>query len=210
MKISVIMPSYLSPLKTSGRNLENKFIRAVKSVKDQSYQDWELIIVADGCEKTVLIYNQCFVDSKIKLIYSLKQPPFSGMIRNCGLDIASGDVVCYLDADDCFGTDHLKNIATGIKDNQWVWFDDFSYKPDLAVFQQRRCNIHQAYQHGTSNIAHRRDLSVNWPGVNQYGHDDMMFIRILRRTYQKYEKIEGGQYYVCHVPKNNQQPFYDV
>ena len=56
--ISIIMPSYLGAYRKSAKDREVKLRRAVKSVIHQEYDDWELIIVADVCERTVEIIKE--------------------------------------------------------------------------------------------------------------------------------------------------------
>ena len=60
MKISVIMPSFLSQYDGCAKNREQKFIRAVDSFIAQTYNDKELVIVADGCLKTKNLYEQLY------------------------------------------------------------------------------------------------------------------------------------------------------
>ena len=56
-KVSVVMASYLGEYPGRTSNPEPKFIRAVKSFLSQTYENKELIICADGCDRTVEIYN---------------------------------------------------------------------------------------------------------------------------------------------------------
>ena len=51
MKISVIMASFLQMGHKTNQDI--KFVRAVKSFLNQTYKDKELIIVSDGCQKTI-------------------------------------------------------------------------------------------------------------------------------------------------------------
>lgn len=89
--ISVIVPIYNTAL-----YLEE----CINSVINQTYIDWELILVDDGstdsspsiCDKYVSI------DSRIKAIH-INNVGLSGA-RNNGLEIAHGDYICFLDSDD--------------------------------------------------------------------------------------------------------------
>ena len=111
MKVTVIMASYLSPYPGSASNPEKKFLRAVNSFKSQTYEDKELIIVSDGCQKTVELYEKYFLnDENIHLLPIQKQPLYSGEMRNVALRQANGDIICYLDADDIIGKKHIQTI----------------------------------------------------------------------------------------------------
>jgi glycosyltransferase involved in cell wall biosynthesis len=61
-KVSVIMASYLGDYPGRATNPEQKFIRAVKSFLTQTYENKELIIVADGCDTTERLYQYNFSD----------------------------------------------------------------------------------------------------------------------------------------------------
>jgi len=64
LKVTVIMASYLQDYSGSAKNREKKFIRAVKSFKNQTYENKELIIVSDGCIKTIELF---FTNDRIKV-----------------------------------------------------------------------------------------------------------------------------------------------
>ena len=82
-KISIIMPSYLGDYPMAAKDRELKIHRAIYSVLKQEYENWELIIIADGCNKTVDIINK-YKDNRIILISVTKQRIYSD-IRNIGI-----------------------------------------------------------------------------------------------------------------------------
>ena len=61
-KFSVIMPSFLGEYSRAAQNREEKIVRSIDSCLDQ--MDFELIIVADGCQKTVEIVTDKFKGEK--------------------------------------------------------------------------------------------------------------------------------------------------
>lgn len=91
--VSVIMPVY---------NRENIAERAIKSVCDQHYTNWELIIVDDGSSDQSVDKIQHLLerldDDRIKF-YGLPQNEGVSAARNVGLDRAAGEIICYLDSD---------------------------------------------------------------------------------------------------------------
>jgi glycosyltransferase involved in cell wall biosynthesis len=191
------MPSYLevytSGVHKSADNREYKFIRAVDSFLRQSYNDSELIIVADGCSKTSKIYNDLYInEEQIKLVQIKKQPPFSGYVRQCGIKQSSGDIICYLDSDDIIGENHLDIISNGIdNENDWFYYDDYlfdGFERNLRSVKVEHCYI------GTSSFCHKKDINLKW--LDGYGHDWLTISTILNK---KNKKIKTPEYYVCHV-----------
>jgi glycosyltransferase involved in cell wall biosynthesis len=206
MKFSVIIPSFLGEYRTAAKNRDFKILRAVNSVLTQTYQDFEVIVVADGCEKTVEVMKQ-IKDPRVKTILIPKSKTWSGEPRNAGIENASGEFILYLDIDDIFGERHLENIAKGLSTFDWVWFDDIRYEPKSEQWYENPCDIIRIGKHGTSNICHKRSLPYRWDHVG-YAHD-YYFIKHLKQN-MNYTKVEGGEYYVCHIPKSNIGDGYDV
>lgn len=87
--VSVIMPVY---------NREDLIKTAINSILNQTYVNFELIVVDDGStDKTVDIIRS-ISDNRIKLIVSDENKGSSGA-RNLGLEMISGDYILYLDSD---------------------------------------------------------------------------------------------------------------
>ena len=77
--ISIIMPSYLGAYKKAAKDRDRKIVRAINSVVKQTYKDWELIVIADGCNKTVDIVQKITdlysaFQIKICLLYTSPSP----------------------------------------------------------------------------------------------------------------------------------------
>jgi len=178
--ISVVMPSYLGNYHSAASNREQKLPRAIDSVLNQNIG--ELIVVADGCHKTVEIASKYSVN----VVLVDKQPHFSGNLRNIGIQNAQYDYIAYLDNDDVFGDGHLKAIADNI-DADWLYWDDY-------VDGQIRTVRFEIGHIGTSAIAHKKELDCKWG--DGYGHD-WWFIKQL----QNYpSKRICANYQVMHIP----------
>jgi glycosyltransferase involved in cell wall biosynthesis len=201
------MASYLGDYRTAALNRDTKIIRAVNSVLNQSFTDFELIIVADGCDKTVEIIKKNITDLRVDLYYIQRSKLWSGTPRNTGIEQAKGEFIVYLDIDDLYGKEHLKNINEGLKDYDWVWFDDVRFFPKTDEWYDNPCNIMQAGSCGTSNICHKRTLPYRWDH-DGYAHD-YYFIKHLMQNMNR-AKIEGGEYYVCHLPNSSLGKGYDL
>lgn len=194
--ISVVMPSYLGAYKTAAKNRDKKIVRAIQSVIHQTFKDWELIVVADGCQKTVDIVQPLAKGMNIKIYYIDKQKMWSGFVRNTGIHYAEGEYICYLDIDDAFAPDHLEGIAKNLKGKAWYWFDDYIWNG--TEFRHRKCSVDKVGQCGTSNIAHKK---IAWWNIkDNYAHD-WNFINNLKAASKNYAYMkDAGKYLVCHVP----------
>jgi len=202
MKISVIMASFLNmPNRTQ---LDAKFKRAVNSFLKQTHEDKELIIVADGCETTVRIYQENFANqNNIKMIPIPKQPLYSGLMRNIAYDVCDGDIITYLDADDVIGKNHLTSIANQFDDNlDWIYYDDYmTLDKDFSKLHIRAVEPRYA-SIGTSSISHKHPRLLNNGKYLKfsigYGHDFIFCLKLAALGY-KFKKLDKmPEYIVCH------------
>jgi glycosyltransferase involved in cell wall biosynthesis len=193
--ISVIMPVRLTSYKTQAKEPIEKFKRAVLSVLNQTYKDFELLIISDGCN---LVEQNKIDHDQIK--YFRIEHSGQGEARNKGLQEAKGDIITYLDADDCYGKNHLEVINKEFTENlEWIYFNDWILKNNTN-FEERFINIRNAGQCGTSNIAHK-NIGVKWLKNTRYGYDDYFFIKSLMQKSGKNKRIITPFYYVMHIPK---------
>lgn len=90
--ISIIVPVY---------NKQNQIKRCIESIKCQSYEDWELILVDDGStDNSASVIDPFLSDSKISYFY--KENGGVSSARNAGLKKAIGEWIIFLDSDDYF------------------------------------------------------------------------------------------------------------
>lgn len=192
------MPSYLEMYEGAADRREEKFIRAVDSFISQDYMDKELVIVSDGCAKTITIYNERYkTHANIKLVKLYKQPLFSGIVRQKGIEASTGEAICYLDTDDFFGEKHLLSIVNGFDGIvKWVYWNDYLRGVD-TIFK-RNVELKKGLI-GTSSFAHLKSVDLTW--YDGYGHD-WFTINDLLINELKYKKIEAF-YLVCHIQNAN-------
>jgi len=167
----------------------------------QTNKDSELIIISDGCDLTQKLYEDNYKgESRIKFDRLEKGVYFSGGPRNKGIEMSSGDLICYLDSDDFFGKKHLELIESKFTiENDWGYFDDFFITRRLRskhnIFLRRTVKITEPMRVGTCSIVHLRDLPVKWE--DGYGHDHE-FVKKLK--IYPHKRMGVGEYYVCHIP----------
>ena len=106
--VSVIVPVF---------NMSKYLDRCVKSILGQTYGKLEVILVDDGSEDDSgeICDRYAAVDDRVKVIH--KQNAGLGLARNSGLDIASGDYVTFIDADDYVGNTRIQHMLEMIIKN---------------------------------------------------------------------------------------------
>ena len=99
--VSIITPSYNSA----------KFIaETIQSVQNQTYQNWEMIIVDDGSsdETESVVLSIIQNDNRIQF-HKLSQNSGPAVARNTGIEKASGDYMTFIDADDIWFPTFIEN-----------------------------------------------------------------------------------------------------
>lgn len=101
--VSIIVPVY---------NREQKVIRAIRSIQQQSFAGWELILIDDASTDNTkqAIESEITLDSRIKLVNNKYSKGPSGG-RNTGLDYSTGKYIAYQDSDDEWAPHHLQTMV---------------------------------------------------------------------------------------------------
>lgn len=87
--ISIIIPTY---------NRRELLVRAVQSVFDQTFQDWELIVVDDGSQDGSCKALSPFQGRRFRYVYQKHRGVSAA--RNLGIRLARFDWIAFLDSDD--------------------------------------------------------------------------------------------------------------
>lgn len=95
--VSIIMPSY---------NAAPYIHDAINSVLNQTYSNWELLIIDDGSTDNTLGIVSDFIDHRIKVFLLPKNKGVS-YARNVGLKQSKGNYFTFLDADDLMPVNSL-------------------------------------------------------------------------------------------------------
>tara|TARA_B100001123_G_C15221587_1_gene991468 strand:- start:115 stop:864 length:750 start_codon:yes stop_codon:yes gene_type:complete len=110
--ISIIIPFY------KNINLLNK---AIKSVFNQTYQNYEIIIINDNNDKNCIEYLKKLKknNKKIKIIFNKKNIG-AGFSRNLGIKYSKGDYIAFLDSDDKWKKNKLSSQLKFMKKNNYL------------------------------------------------------------------------------------------
>ena len=107
--ISVVMPLY---------NKEKSVRSTLESVLNQSYTDWELVIVDDGStDNSLNVVSERIRElenERFKVIH--KENGGVSSARNCGIQKAQGEYIAFLDADDVWDKEYLAEQVMMIAD----------------------------------------------------------------------------------------------
>ena len=108
--ISIVVPVY---------NAEKYIVETMDSVLAQTYTDWELVLVLNGCvdssEEIVKKYKEEHKDRNILVIVEHENKG-AAMARNRGVNAASGRYIAYVDADDIWMPEKLEHQLQFMKD----------------------------------------------------------------------------------------------
>lgn len=113
---SIIIPTF---------NSYEKLLRAIESIKSQAFTDFEVIIVDDGSTDGTQVKIQDSIHEKIHYFYKENGGPASA--RNLGIKEASGEYICFLDADDEFMPEKLLEYYTASQNGEVFLFSDAEY-----------------------------------------------------------------------------------
>jgi glycosyltransferase involved in cell wall biosynthesis len=101
MKVSIIVPTY---------NEEKNIKDCISTLKEQSYKDFEIIIVDDGSTDGTLKILSVIPD--IRIIKASHQG--AGPARNLGAEKANGEILVFVDADMTFNKNFISNLIKPI------------------------------------------------------------------------------------------------
>lgn len=126
MNISIIVPVY---------NVEKYLNRCLDSIINQSFNDFELILINDGStDKSGIICDKyAQIDKRVRVIH--KKNEGVSLTRNLGISIAKGDYITFIDSDDWIEQDFLKKAIEYIKENNVsILITGFVFENNKKIF----------------------------------------------------------------------------
>lgn len=127
--VSVIVPVY---------NAAKCIADTIMCVKKQTYENWELILVDDGSTDDSFAIMQAYEDDRIHPVRQ-REGKGAACARNYGVNLARGQYIAFLDADDLWLSDKLEKQIAFVKSKDAAFtftgyeFADENAKPTGAV-----------------------------------------------------------------------------
>lgn len=175
-KFSIVIPVY-SESHSNDHHFRGLTVqRAIKSVLNQQYPNWELILVDDGCADGFtpeVLEKFAARDSRIKVVHQPNQN--RAIARNTGMEAATGEWICWLDSDDEYVSHYLRELAKAIEEFPDYKIFDFG---SLVYFADHKTEIRPTFKPaiegaghewfragfiGTGSFIFRRDLWLSDP-----------------------------------------------
>ena len=164
-KFSIIIPVY---------NVENYIKRTLDSVFKQTYKDFEVIIVDDGCTDNSITLAK---EYDVKIIN--EDHVGVSQARNIGQKHAKGEYLLFLDSDDYWNKDLLANINKSLKN-----------KPDVVRFQVRTVTDNK------EKIDYKEKRFIGLNGIDafskivNFNFIESIWCYAIRREYYEKEKFQ--------------------
>ena len=140
--VSVVVPVY---------NAEIYISRCIESILEQTYRNFELILVNDGSpDRSGEICDEyARKDSRIKVIHT--QNRGVSCARNTGLENTTGEYLCFVDSDDWIEADHIEKLLP-VDDEDMVYGGTKLFK-NAVLFDTRT---------PTAYVAQREEWTENY------------------------------------------------
>ncbi len=172
-KVSIIMPMY---------NTEKFVEESIHSVLNQTYTNWELLVV-DDCSKdgsVEIVKKFCEQDERIILIQNEKNSG-AALSRNTALMQATGKWIAFLDSDDLWECDKLKKQISFMRKN----------------------NYHFSYTNYTEIDDDGKSLGRRWTGPGKVTKFKMYLFNYMGCLTVMYDREYVGQVQVANLKKRN-------
>lgn len=208
--VSVIVPCY---------NQAQYLEEALQSVYDQSYTDWECIIVDDGSPDDTEIVAKLWCGKDDRFKYVKKGNGGISSARNAGIEEAIGEWILPLDADDFITKDYIKYAVEAIEVNPnlgVIYGDAYLFEGKIGPFELLNYNFSRLLR---LNMIHCSAFfkKEDWCKVGGYdtnlvyGLEDWEFwINLIGSTKKEVLKINYvGLYYRIKHTSRNQTVFLD-
>ena len=194
MTFSIIIPMF---------NASKSIEHTLESCIDQTYMPLEIIIV-DDCSTdeslhVVLRWKEKYTGSMKILLKQLVQNSGPAKARNKGWDLATGEYIAFLDADDSFVLEKLATVHKVLKVKKNVILLGHEYgigtvdeSKSKGLVQLHRGDFLKKNYFTTSAVIVKRDLEERFDETMRYTEDQDLFLRLTHKydkTYYLKQKL---------------------
>ena len=182
--VSIIIPCY---------NSATTIQRALASIVNQTYTDFEIIIVDDGStDNTKDVIAVFFENLNLEYTYIYQENSGPSAARNLGVKNANKKFIAFLDSDDTWHKDKLKMQMKLIKENNLNFlgstyqYNEFEYDRQVEI-RLKRFSFQQLLfktQFSTPGVIIKKDLFLNLGGFDtnmKYSEDNDLWLRAALR-----------------------------
>ncbi len=207
--LSIIVPVY---------NTEEYLDNCIQSVLNQTWQDWELILINDGStdRSGVICEQYAAIDSRIHVIHTSNHGQSAA--RNKGIEEANGKYITFIDSDDEITPETYAENIKILKENpglQVVQFPTFEgYNKNGGIlckyperyFQSNREIQIEFLEHlptvsgSVCNKIFKKDIFNTLKFHEGHLHEDYTFVDQLVKNIDSFYISEKGQYHYYHRP----------
>ena len=186
-EISVILSTY---------NRAKKYLpRAIKSVLNQTFKDFELIIIDDGSTDNTVKVVSSFKDKRIRY-YKIPHFGCDTRAKNIGIKRSRADLIAFLDDDNYFRPDHLQALYNCLKRNEeitlaygdrWVHWENGKNKDQIGIysdFDSAKLMVRNYID--TSDVLVRKEALIKVGGFDEKLKkfiDWNLWVRLMKRGY---------------------------
>lgn len=209
--VSIVIPTY---------NHANFLGKSLESIIDQTYNNWEAIVIDNhSTDETNQVIDK-FKDSRIQY-FKISNYGIIAKSRNFGINVAKGDWIAFLDSDDWWTKDKLEICLKNIDQNiDFIYHKlEIIYDKSKSLLNRKRhigrqlnkpilhnlltSQIEEGNAIGNSSVLVRKDILIRIGGISENrdlvaSEDFNTWLRVAELTDQfKYIKKKLG-YYLVH------------
>ena len=146
--ISVIIPCY---------NAADTIVRTLESVKEQTFKDYEVVLIDDGSLDNTKNIVTNYIKEKDNYVFLKQENKGVSTARNYGLNNAKGKYIAFLDADDVYHPLFLETLFNEIEKN----------RTDLACSQYQFMRMTENFDK-TCNAGYKSEKITSRDALERY------------------------------------------
>lgn len=195
-KVSIIIPVY---------NVSGYIKECLDSVINQIYKNLEIIIINDNSTDNTMEIINSYKDKRIKAVNLDKNSGVS-IARNKGVEISTGDYICFLDSDDYWNLEKIEKQVKFVKDKAFIYSDYEFYNngkkhrvsvPKSLTYKQALKNTTIFTSTVMFNMKYLSKEDLYMPNI-KIGQDTSTWWRILKKVDKAYGMNEVLSIYRIH------------